>query len=225
MHVLLGIATSALLLAAQVELRYGARLKNDECAGLTRSPSEVQILAGNATAIFAAGCSGDTRYIPVLRRVLAQADRYGHDVPLALGRLGDTLALQSLWCGTAKETGAAGSVEPYVLAQVGGWFAVRSLLEFLKPDGDRHFYRRPPPPPRDSDAIQSPPSDDALYFLPLLVKDAPFRFSWRRSAADRQAWVQYIAEHEQELRTELPTGDGVDFSDAACTRDGKPRRR
>ena len=136
----------------------------------------------------------------------------------------DTATLQIFWCQTVREDTPDVQGRIYNLTSAGGWFAIRALQRLLEPDAQANFYRamRKAPP---SDLGRQEPRSLALDVLPMVITDGPITESTRlhinEQAKEIAMWNDWIAAHRAELSKREPTGDGVDFSLAAC-KNGQP---
>jgi len=183
---------------------------------------------GDWSAIEQAGRSGDATLVPVLRELLASAGtdqraaitrRAAH---FALAKLGDVQELQARWCGAVSDAPAANDQRILDL-DVGGGFAVKALSQFLKPEYAERYYAavRAYTGERARDVAVEPLQKEVILRLQDLVH-APFRVEPYDAVgqAEADAWLRWIRTHERELAAMKPTGEGVEFSLAAC----KPRK-
>ena len=184
--------------------------------------------ARDVEAIRAAGASGNRDFVPTLRAV-AGKPRFdgnllltpGDQARLALARLGEQRELQEFWC---EATGPHLQPPVELFKLIGGWYGFRALREVLNGAGEENFHRAVTKS-RTGDVVHVRPVYLALEVLSRIVPEPPAEEpSERRYREQVRIWLDWLAEHEPELRHLQPTGDGVDFMDAAC-KNGKPVKR
>jgi hypothetical protein len=216
---------SAALLFAHLET-----IQSAFCGSQSKADEDLirRIEAGDGAAMMEAGKTGNRRFIPYVREAI-KLDTKNLDTAdparLALARLGETYELQEEWC-------RAISGEPTIvfdapieeLGLVGGWFAIQALQTFLTPEGAELPFRNAPKRKHVSDVAVLSPSYYALKTLPDTVSNPPVRFNDQQMDQQAKIWQDWIAAHKDELSKLQPTGEGVDFSDAAC-KNGKPRTK
>jgi hypothetical protein len=141
--------------------------------------------------------------------------------------MGQTQELQEIYCqlyATSKEDILdAGEVK---IPRVGGWFAIKSLEQMF--DANERFGKAK----QETNDLSFPAAHQfGLVLLPKLVPNPPFAFDESvilEPAPEQlykvQVWKQWIAQHAAELSKLQPTGEGVEFSAAAC-KNGRPRRK
>jgi len=208
--------------AAQAAVQQGARPSASNLADGVRQ--------GDWAAIEKAGRSADPSLIPVLRELIA---RSGTDqralitkdaAHFALAKLGDLQELQSRWCDAVSDRPAANGQRLFDL-DVGGWFAVRALSQFLKPEYAERYYAAlgAYTGERARDIAVQPLEKEIIVMLQDLVPP-PFRVEQYDGVGPHEAdaWLHWIKTHEPEFRNMKPTGEGVEMSLEAC---GKPSAR
>ena len=149
------------------------------------------------------------RRLEDLQRTHRDADAMQiHELKLALAKLGDQDKLREVYCALYSNNAAAISdTTQHGLKYIGGWFAVRSLVEML--DSDKRFSKLANE--QASDVALQTPSITALLNLKVLLPDAPVQYSdsgvWesQKHAEYAAFWKKYVKEHEAELRKQEPT--------------------
>ena len=185
-----------------------------------------QIEAGDVGAIRKAGESGDTRFVPYLKKTLhngknAASVQSTHEVArIALARLDDPEQLQRIWCAAIVKN------DPMVFKQVGGWYSIQALQRFLAPGGPVHWDDRSnryfsKHQDKYNDTLQLPASFHALKVLPDVVPNPPIKADLQPGAINGpqadpairereiRIWQDWIAEHKNDLIQLKPNGESV----------------
>jgi hypothetical protein len=194
------------------------------------------IHAGEIQAITEAGKSENKIFVPYLAEELKHRKRIPptdakliETLRVALAKLGDTQQLQEFWCNSLTDDPSTGLHPALIFGQIGGWFSIQALQIFLTPQGEAHWKEAYGKwaGKNGNDAIQMPPSFDALDTLPKVVPNPPAKpltESQLKYGDLIKMWQDWIATHKDELSKLQPTGGGVDFSPNAC-KNGKPRKK
>ena len=215
-------------------------------------PARAQYLA----AIEAAGRSGDRSLIPALQlRLRSETDALATTaLRVALARFEDIDQLQILLCqsryaamrwGPARlgDVGGWYGIQGILFLMSDRWRAEKQkhTAEFLRADGDVIQWPDeatlvlaalmsvvPNAPPELVVPGHEPNESDSS----LPNEEIQLRFERRNSDIDARRdqlnrdWPVWIDAHRAELQLLRPTGEGVDFSVAACDmKKGKPRRK
>jgi hypothetical protein len=114
------------------------------------------------------------------------------------------------------------------LVEVGGYYSIRALDAVMAGAGDAVFERAV----KESHPIDIGYDSPRYQSLPLMQKVIPNGpvsgehgvGNYSDADDDIQVWHAWIASHSSELHARTPTGDGADFSDAACSA-GRPVKR
>jgi hypothetical protein len=185
-----------------------------------------EVRQGDWRAIRKAGASGDPSFIPLLRDLVARTGTDDDTViakgeaHFALAKLGDARELQARWCEAVSDAPAMNDQRVLGL-NVGGWFSIHALSQFLKPEFSRRYAAA-----LDTYLAKAGRTDvatpslerDVVDALQSLVPHPPFRVGPYDSVGpfEADAWLRWIRIHEPELRAMKPTGEGVTLSLAAC---------
>jgi hypothetical protein len=185
------------------------------------------IATGDLTAIEHAGDSRNPEYIPYLkakltdRKLARNSWQQPSPVSLALAQLGDVSSGQIVWCWATQER-TAFPLE--FVVRVGGFYAVRALDAVMQGAGDKAF-EKAAQAAHPIDFGFEPPRYRALTLMQQIISDGPVASghgeAYSGADGDIQEWHAWITAHSNDLHTRMPTGDGVNFSDAAC-RAGRP---
>lgn len=185
-------------------------------AGDDKSLSEWQDDIRYGQNILKAGETGNPALKDVLHRRLEELQRTHraadamqiHELKLALAKLGDQDKLREVYCALYSNNAVTISgTTQHGLKYIGGWFAIRALLEML--DSDKRFSKWENE--QASDVSLQMPSMVALLNLKTLVPEAPIEYSeagvWDSQKRSEYAafWKKYVKEHEAELRKTEPT--------------------
>jgi hypothetical protein len=195
-----------------------------------------QILKFDIAAINAAAWSGDQKYVPPLKHVVAagepSADAARKAAHFALARLDDRDELQKLWCESISEEATPTNKQVLDL-NVGGWFAILSLARFLEPGVVAHWhlavqkYDTVHPELLHNDVASLPLNYEIITILNELVPTAKLFVPdlWDSDAIRQRIgeWRLWIPEHATELQSRSPRGEGVRLTDDACNRNGTVR--
>jgi len=186
---------------------------------------------GDWRAIRKAAASGDVSFIPLLRELVARSGTDDDTViargeaHVALAQLGDAQELQTRWCSAVSDAPAMNDQRVMGL-NVGGWFSIHGLSQFLQPEFSKRYaaaldkYWGATGP---SDVVTASLEQDIIFALQKVVPHAPFLIDPYDSVGqpEADAWLRWINTHEADLRKMKPTGEGVDMSLAGCTQGGK----
>jgi len=201
-------------------------------ADVDYKPSIQWIEAGNEDAILAAGNSGDTSYIHVLRSVSKRksqlAEGPGRDAQMALAKLGDKEALFEIACEFRHGEGdyRADALLNKV-SYVGGWFAIENLSTLLnnRPENANMFVSHiAPPQPARFMAIDSliniihrgPTVELGAVKRPVDYSPEFKKFSGWTDDQVVEAWANWITSHKAELEVKQPSASFSPFPDAKC---------
>jgi hypothetical protein len=178
-------------------------------------------------AMQSAGESGNRVFVPALKAV-ASRHRYtpnGDDPSAwwshwALAKLDDRDTLQIFWCSMLRETG---SPPVWNAESIGGWFAYQALVAVL--DGAAEEAQQ-------KGAAREPVTDIVTLSTQQTALESMIRMATGEEHPDifstdtgllMMTWRDWAVTSEH-LRALAPTGEGVDFSKAACEH-ARPRKR